>query len=65
MVHTVEEFKKEFMSLSEAAQVLQVKPQTFYDHRWRKSKGINLHSFGNGRRKFVRRQDIFSKLRAS
>lgn len=65
MVQTIEEFKKEFMTLAEAAQVLQVKPETFYDHRWRKNRGINIVSFGNGRKKFIRRQDIFSKLRVN
>lgn len=62
MISTAEEFQKEYMTLNEASKILQVKPETFYDHRWRKNRGINLHSFGGGRRKFVRRQDIFSKL---
>ncbi len=65
MIDTVEGFQKEFMSLKQAAEVLHVKAETFYDPRWRKSMGITLHAFGNGRKKFVRRYDIFSKLRAS
>jgi hypothetical protein len=65
MVQTAEDFQKEYMTLGEAAQVLQVKPQTFYDRRWREGRGISLHSFSNGRKKFVRRADIFSKLRVS
>ena len=65
MVNTFEDFRREFMTLEEAAQVLQVKLQTFYDRRWREGRGISLHSFSNGRKKFVRRTDIFSKLRAS
>ncbi len=65
MIDTVEKFQKEFMSLEEAARLLQIKPETFYDQRWRKNRGIILHSFANGRRKFIRREDIFSKLKAS
>ncbi|GEM_PF-6472724 len=65
MIQTIDEFQKEFMTLAEAAQILHIKPETFYDHRWRKSRGISIHSFAGGRRKFVRRQDIFLKLRVS
>ena len=64
MVQTVEGFQKEFMTLEEAAQARQVKLQTFYDKRWRERMGINLYSFTGGRRKFVRRAEVFA-LRVS
>ena len=65
MVQTVEEFQREYMTTDEAAQIMRVKPETFYDHRWLKNLGINTVSFGRGRKKFVSRKDIFSKLRVS
>jgi hypothetical protein len=65
MVQTAESFQQEYMTLEEAAQVMHVRPQAFYDRRWRESKGISVYSFPKARKRFVRRADIFSKLRAS
>ncbi len=64
MVQTLEAFQKEFMPLEEGAQILQVQTKTFYDSRWRKSRGINLYKFGNARKKYLKRVEIFSTLRA-
>lgn len=65
MVWNLEDFNREFMSLDEAAQILHIQKKTFYDRRWREARGIILHSFPSGRKKFIRRADIFSQLRAS